>query len=93
MHVKVETHWGPRENPYALWRDTSTGMFYWMSKPRVPKPMEGMFTSKDKALAMYIRYLKSDSKPYHKSTREKFGGNPWEDTWKLPEPVKRDMSA
>lgn len=87
--IRVETHYGPKDSPYVLWRDPTVGMYYWKTKWRTPRGMEGMFTSKDKALAAYIRHLKSDNKPYHKNTRERFGGNPWEDVWKLPEPTKR----
>lgn len=82
--MKVETYFGPRENPYVLHRDTNVNMYYWATKPVVPKGMEGMFTTKDKAKAALIRFLKSDTKPYHKNTRELFGGHPWEDSWKLP---------
>jgi hypothetical protein len=81
--IKVETHYGPRENPYVLYRNVQ-GMYYWKPKANTPRVMEGLFTSKDKALSAYIRHLKSETKPYHKNTRERFCGNPWESTWRLP---------
>lgn len=86
--ISVETYYGPRENPYLLKRDTSVGMYYWSSSPKVPKGMEGRFTTKDKAVAALIRHLKSDNKPYHKNVKEVFGGNPWDESWRLPPPVK-----
>jgi len=82
----VELYDGPYDYKHSLYRNASTNMYYWKNKGHTIKALEGTFTNKQKAIKALETYLKSDKKPYVKKTRERFGGNPWEDSWRLPEP-------
>lgn len=84
----VETYYGPKDAPYALYRKPAMNHYFWKYKGNTRIPvLEGMFTDKAKALKALTTYFKRETKPYHKKTAERFGGQPWEDTWKLPPPV------
>ena len=87
--IYVCTYYGPKDAPFSLWKDKSRVFYYWRTKGDTkPKPLRGSFTDKKKAVDALILHLKSHDKPYCQAVKKKFGGHPWEDTWKLPPPVK-----
>lgn len=86
--VFVEGHLSDKDYIFSLYRNSGNNHYYWKYKGHKISVLDGMFTSKDKAIKAYVTWLRNTNKPYVKKTKERFGGHPWEDTWRLPPPYK-----
>lgn len=86
--VFVEGHLSDKDYIFSLYRNSGSNHYYWKYKGHKIAALEGMFTSKDKAIRAYTMWLKRNTKPYAKKTKERFGGNTTDSTWRLPPPYK-----
>ena len=86
--VFVEGHLSDKDYIFSLYRNSGTNHYYWKYKGHTISALEGNFTSKDKAIRAYTMWLKNNNKPYAKKTRGRFGGHPYEPSWRLPPPYK-----
>jgi hypothetical protein len=76
-----------------LYKRTDNHFYFWSMQGHnisMPRELEGTFTDYTKAVKALERYLRRGTEPYISKQKKRYGGNPWEDTWKMPPPEKEE---